>query len=527
MSNDHETHPENLQRGGLWYGTLALAVLIVCMIAVHVSFLRAPYFWDETYFAPAAHDVLATGSLIPISVPVESHPPLVYVWVALWWKLFGFSIAVARISMLAVAMFTLVGVYRLARLFTTGTVPILVTLLTAIYPVFFAESTMVQLDMAAAGLTVWALVAYLRGRRWETAVLFSLAVLAKETAIVAPAVIAGLEIVMALRECKESIGERIRAAWQASYPMLLPLASLLCWFGWMYHKTRTPFGDTGYVQYNTGGSLRPMRMALAGAQHLYHLLIYLNLFVLTGLAAIVCVVTRPRASAESAAGRNNRGWLTLGVVAAGYVVMLSLVGGVTLARYLLPVYPLVVLGCVAAISARVRWWPAIAAVTAIAFVAGLFPYTNRFLFRRDDNLAYLDFVSLHQKAAKFVADDAAADGRNVKVMTVWPGSSELAEPWLGYRKGPMEVLEVDTFWPKDLAGAKAKEPNYILMFPRRVCKMENPLLNARWWHQAYFRGGEEATPQEVAQEMNARVVYHAESHCDWVAVLKVEGKKSE
>ena len=301
MSNDHETHPENLQRGGLWYGTLALAVLIVCMIAVHVSFLRAPYFWDETYFAPAAHDVLATGSLIPISVPVESHPPLVYVWVALWWKLFGFSIAVARISMLAVAMFTLVGVYRLARLFTTGTVPILVTLLTAIYPVFFAESTMVQLDMAAAGLTVWALVAYLRGRRWETAVLFSLAVLAKETAIVAPAVIAGLEIVMALRECKESIGERIRAAWQASYPMLLPLASLLCWFGWMYHKTGTPFGDTGYVQYNTGGSLRPMRMALAGAQHLYHLLIYLNLFVLTGLAAIVCVVTRPRASAESAA----------------------------------------------------------------------------------------------------------------------------------------------------------------------------------------------------------------------------------
>ena len=473
MSNDRATHPENLQRGGLWYGTLALVLLIVCMIAVHVSFLRAPYFWDETYFAPAAHDVLATGSLIPISVPVESHPPLVYVWVALWWKLFGFSIVVARISMLAVAMFTLVGVYRLARLFTTGAVPILVTLLTAIYPVFFAESTMVQLDMAAAGLTVWALVAYVRGWRW-TAVLFSLAVLAKETAIVAPAVIAGLEIVMALRERKESIGERIRAAWQASYPMLLPLASLLCWFGWMYHKTGTPFGVAGYVQYNTGGSLRPMRMALAGAQHLYNLLIYLNLFVLTGLAAMVCVVTRPRVSTESAARRNYRGWLTLGAVVAGYVVMLSLVGGVTLARYLLPVYPLVVLGCMAAISVRVRWWPVIAGVTAVAFVAGLFPYTNRFLFRRDDNLAYLDFVSLHQEAAKFVADDAAADGRNVKVMTMWPGSSELAQPWLGYRKGQMEILEVDTFWPQDLAAAKAKEPNYILMFPRRACKMENP-----------------------------------------------------
>jgi 4-amino-4-deoxy-L-arabinose transferase-like glycosyltransferase len=504
-------------RRPVFYGPLSLVVLLLCMIAAHLGVLRVPYFWDETYFAPASHDLLLSGSLIPSSVAIESHPPLVYIWIALWWKLFGISIPIARIAMLAIAALTLAGVYRLARLVTIGAVPIVATALTAVYSVFFTESTMLQLDMAAAGLTLWGLVAYLQERRWGCGVLFSLAALAKETAIVAPAAILALELLLAIRDRKDSIGAAIRSVVRAAFPLLLPLLPLLCWFAWLYHSSGYVFGDADYVGYNLQSPLHPVRMLLACFQHLWHLLVYLNLFVLTGLAAIICA-TRPGLPAPSAPGQNSRAWLTIAAVIAGYVVMLSIVGAVVLARYLLPVYPLVVLACVAAISTRVKWWPAVALLTAIAFVAGLFPYMNRYLFRRDDNLAYLDYVALHQAAGELFAN-----GPKVKVLTVWPSISELSWPWLGYTKHPMETLLTLSFTRQDLIAAEQKHPEYILMFPRRVCKTENPLLRANWWHQDFYRGAEELTPHEAAALMHARVIYYAQRHCDWVAVLKVAG----
>jgi 4-amino-4-deoxy-L-arabinose transferase-like glycosyltransferase len=517
MSKERETRRTSLGLHPGFYGPLSLIALLLCMIAAHLSFLRVPYFWDETYFAPAARDFFSSGSLIPTSVGVESHPPLVYIWIAMWWKLFGFTIPVARIAMLAISALTLAAVYWLARLLITGAGPIVVTALTAVYSVFFVESTLVQLDMAAAGLTLWGLVAHLRGRRWETGVLFSLAVLAKETAIVAPLAVLVLEITISLLDHKHRIGAVIQSAWRKAVPLLLPFLVLLCWFAWLYHKTGTAFGNPAYVRDNVHGALHPTRIILACLQHLWHLLGYLNLFVLTGLAVLICAA-RPRLLAHSTSGQTVQAWQTLAAVTVGYVLMLSVVGGVTLARYLLPIYPIVVLASVAAIRSRVKWWPAVAGLTAIAFVAGLFPYTNRFLFRRDDNLAYLDYVALHQTTFEFIAKDHKS-----KVMSVWPGSRELSETWLGYTKQPLEVLEIDSFTPQELITAKQSQPEYILMFPRRVCNVENPLMRAHWWHSDFFRGLREITPDEVAGLMHARVIYQAQRHCDWVAVLKVEG----
>jgi 4-amino-4-deoxy-L-arabinose transferase-like glycosyltransferase len=517
MTTDRETRLTNSQRLTEFFGLPSLIVLLLCVIATHLSVLRVPYFWDETYFAPAARDLFLTGKLIPVSVPVESHPPLVYLWLALWWKLFGFNILVARGAMLAVAVLTLAGVYRLARLLTTGSVPIVVTALTAIYPVFFVESTLVQLDMAAAGLTLWGLVACLRGRRWETAVLFTLAVLAKETAIVAPCAVLAADFILTLLDGKQNLGASIRSVLKSVIPLLLPFLVLVCWFAWLHHVSGTIFGDPYYVRYNLEGAARPVRIVLASVQHLWHLLGYLNLFVLTGIAVLICAASR-RLPAIGPSEQNTRGWLLFAILTAGYVLMLSIVGGVTLARYLLPVYPLIFLACVTAISSRVKWWPAVAVLTVVAFVAGLFPYTDRYLFRRDDNLAYLEYVALHQAAV-----GAITGGRNPKVISVWPGSSEVSLSWLGYANQPMDELEIDSFTRQDLLAARLKHPQYILMFPRAACKAENPFLRAQG---NYFRSSDELTPDEVASLMNARVIYTEKRRCDWVAVLKLESEDS-
>src|ERR671921_573580 len=83
------------------------------------------------------------------------------------WKLFGFHITVARVAMLAVSALALTGLFRLAERVQNARVAVATVVCTALYPVFFAQSTLAHLDMAVAALTLWALVFYLPPREGE------------------------------------------------------------------------------------------------------------------------------------------------------------------------------------------------------------------------------------------------------------------------------------------------------------------------------------------------------------------------
>lgn len=94
---------------------------------------------------------------------------------------------------------------------------------------------------------------------------------------------------------------------------------------------------------------------------------------------------------------------------------------------------------------------------------------RRSLAWRDDNLAYLDSVALYQAAVASIPD-----GHNRKVITVWPGSSEVSKSWLGYRNQPLQDIEIDSFTQNDLIAARQDRPQNILMFPRGHAKREIP-----------------------------------------------------
>jgi hypothetical protein len=92
------------------------AALFVLLFLLHLPLLRLPYFWDEAgYYVPAARDLLLTGSLIPHTTVSNAHPPLVMAWLALWWKMVGYTPMVTRTAMLVLAAFSLLGVFRLAE----------------------------------------------------------------------------------------------------------------------------------------------------------------------------------------------------------------------------------------------------------------------------------------------------------------------------------------------------------------------------------------------------------------------------
>src|ERR1700758_4905115 len=137
----------NLQPG------LVFAVIFAFVFLLHVPLLQLPYFWDEAgYYVPAARDLLLTGSLIPRTTVSNAHPPLVMAWIALWWKVVGYAPMVTRSAMQLVAAFSLLGVFRLRERVANTEVAVAATVCTAIYPVFFSQSPLAQVDLAAAGL---------------------------------------------------------------------------------------------------------------------------------------------------------------------------------------------------------------------------------------------------------------------------------------------------------------------------------------------------------------------------------------
>src|ERR1700680_3126004 len=174
---------------------LLFALFFAGLMLLHAPLLRLPYFWDEAgYYVPAARDLFLTGTLIPRSTPSNAHPPLVMAW-----RVFGYSTLVTRTAMLAVSAFSLLGWFRLSRIAANLPVACATTALVALYPVYFTQSSMAQVDLPAAGFTFWGLAAYIEDhiaangehQPWKQVLWFSLASLAKETAILAPLALFG------------------------------------------------------------------------------------------------------------------------------------------------------------------------------------------------------------------------------------------------------------------------------------------------------------------------------------------------
>ncbi|HME58462.1 MAG TPA: glycosyltransferase family 39 protein, partial [Terracidiphilus sp.] len=185
-------------------------VIFTALFASHFTLLRLPYYWDEAgYYIPAAWDFFRTGSLIPLTTMNIAHPPLTSIYLALCWKLFGFCPIVTRVAVLVAASLGLTAVVRLAlRLTGVPSVAFWTVVLTAVYPIWFAQSSLAHADIFAAACALWGFVYTLPDRRaltdqasksWVAALWFALATLSKETAIVIPLTLAAVSLIESLR----------------------------------------------------------------------------------------------------------------------------------------------------------------------------------------------------------------------------------------------------------------------------------------------------------------------------------------
>lgn len=534
--------------------------LFLIVVMLHATVLHLPYFWDEAgYYVPAARDVLNSGAIIPYSTQSGTHPPLSAIYLASWWKVFGYAPVVSRLAMLMVSAGALAAVFRIARRLVNTAVAIATTFCTLLYPVWFAQSSLTHADLLAAACTLWGTAYYLEERPDRATVFFCMSALAKETAIIGSLTLAGWEFIQmasalwAERHSAPDVlarfqGSRITAkshALRMAVLIVVPSLPLALWYVFHFVRTGHVFANSEFMQYNVSGTLSFERFGLALLQRLWHVTAHMNFFVLT-LAAMVAMFFKirplnprrlPTAAASGSFPSNinlrrrsdlspdrrpaiaPRALAVIWLLISAYVVTFSLIGGALLTRYLLPIFPLIMLLEISVLWRRVSRWGMVASLVGVSFAAGLVhnpPYSYAF----EDNLAYRDFIALHQQAANFIS--ASYPGK--RIITAWTASDEISIPSLGYVTIPAVILPVENFSRQELdrLGGKVRFGDAVLMFSTQYRAGGWYMPRAQWWERSnrkFFDYHQDLSAEEVASLLGGRIRWEARKGVLKVAVI--------
>ncbi|HLI02810.1 MAG TPA: hypothetical protein VKU93_00960, partial [Terracidiphilus sp.] len=301
----------------------------------------------------------------------------------------------------------------------------------------------------------------------------------------------------------------------------VPLLPLAGWYGYHYAKTGFLFGNPQFFRYNVQSTLAPVRILAAFGHRVFQLTMHMNLFVPVFIA-LAALLLEPRPDADGHERSNlspfarRRVCLLLLVNA----VLFSCLGGALLTRYLLPMYPLVLLLAVTSLYRRVLYWQAVALLAAAAFIAGLFlnpPYG----FAPEDNLAYARVVRMDM--------DAIAQlnrlYQGAPVLTAWPVSDQLTRPELGYVREPWNVCRIEDFTPGqiDIAAQEPEKYSAAIVFST---KYDPPLQlfslgsGEEALNERYFGLHHDLPPETIAQRLGGTMVWKEENQGMWIALIR-------
>lgn len=428
-----------------------LALAAALTFATHVPYLTLPFHWDELgQFVPAALDLYRDGSWVAHSTLPNVHPPAVMAYLALVWRVFGYSIAATRLAMLGVASAGLWLAFllaiRLAR-GTPGAPAFAAALFLAATPLVYTQSMMALLDLPAMTLTLAALLLFLNERWAWCAAACTLLALTKETAVTTPAVFAAW------------LWFRFDKRKEAAY-FIAPFLALGGWLAILHHATGHWLGNAEFAEYNVGYALHPLQILYSIAERIRFL--FLSDGRIIGLVALYVGWRMLKGTA----------WSVTGSVAGAQLALVTLLGGAVLDRYLLPVLPILYIAIAAASSAYPASWRRISnSALILTLFAGWF-WNPPFPFQYEDNLAMVDFVRLQESAAAFLEGFAPQQ----RIASMWPFTGAIEKPDFGYVDQPLHPVKIESF---DLAALEALDRSSfdLLVVYTRQYPMEGSWLD--------------------------------------------------
>ena len=423
-----------------WGSYASLYILLAgILLAAHAPLLNLPYYWDEAgQFIPAALDIFHHGQWIPHSTIPNSHPPGVMAYLVGVWQVFGYSIVASRVAMLLFAAFGAAVAFLLAIELSRGSpgAPAFAAIaMLCVSPLFVSQSMLAQLDMPAMCFTCFALLLFLQNRFRDSAIACAVLVLVKETGIVVPAVFGCW--LLAERSFR-------RALWY-----LLPLPVLAIWLVALHHATGHWFGNSAFTQYNLVENLNPVRFLLALARRFYYLFISTGHII--GTAAVLYAFRRMPIL-------QDRPWRLAATLVAAQVVLVSLLGGAVLERYLLPVLPIVYAAFALSLRSLTRRWRIAGLVALLVCLIAANFINPPYPFPFENNLEFVSFVNLEQEAA------AAAELQPGEIATSFPLSNALRHPEYGFVSRKLRVREMADFRQEDVMRLRDDPPSAVIVF---------------------------------------------------------------
>jgi 4-amino-4-deoxy-L-arabinose transferase-like glycosyltransferase len=476
---------------------LLLAAFALLVFLAHLPYFGLPYFWDELgQFVPAALDILHDGAWIPHSTVPNAHPPGVMAYLALVWRLAGYSIQATRLAMLALAAAAVIVTCLLGEEVSRRRAPaILAAAFLLLDPLFYAQSMLAQLDMPAMLFTLLGLLLFLTNRHAAAAAACTALVLAKETGALLP-----LIFLVALYR------DPARSKYAAYY--LAPFVALAVWFFALWHTTGHIFGDPGFTHYNIAYALNPVRASVALLRRFFYL--FIADFRWIGSLAILFAWKR-------SAIYSTRNWKIVWCFIAAHILLVSLLGGAELERYLLPVVPLVYIAMGAAFQlARPHWRTVGVAALAAGLLAGIF-LNPPFPFPYENNLALVDFVQLHLSAAQFL--EQSYPGKNV--YTAWPLTQALRDPAFGYVQHPIPATETSDLHYSTLSAVDPRSVDVLVLYsrtwePRWSVLQWQPL---REFLSRFYEYEREMTPDEVGRHFGLAPIQRWTRRGQWIEIF--------
>ncbi len=404
------------------YYLLVFGFFTALLIALHIHLLNLPFFWDEHgQFIPTALDLLRTGAWVARSTTPNVHPPGVEAYLVLWYKLFGFSIPVTRVAMLLLAgaglLFTFLLAIELSR-GTDGAPAFLPPLFLLASPLFYTQSMMAQLDMPAMVLTVAAMLLFLRKHYTGTAILCIALVLVKETALIVPAIFGVVFL--------------LRRDWKRALLFVPSALALAGWLLLLHSTTGYWLGNPGFAHYNVGYALNPVRMVFSLFRRAY----YLFFAEFRWIGTLVLLFT-----ARALPVFRSFPWRLTLAISIATLILVSVLGGAELERYLLPVLPIFYIAVSIGLTRLPKWTGIAATLGLILGLAASLFWNPPYPFPYEDNYAMVDFVRLQQTAAEYAETRLAGQ----TIATAWPFSAALQSADYGFVSRKLKVVETGDF----------------------------------------------------------------------------------
>lgn len=468
------------------------------MIALHFALLRMPFHWDELgQFAPAAHDLFEDGSLIPHTTVPNVHPPGVMAIIALTWRIFGVSVISARITMLVVAsaglLFSFLLAIRLSRK-APGAPAFAAVLFLIFSPIFFSQSEMILLDMPAMTFTALALLLFLDERYAACAGACTALVLIKETSITTP-MIFGAWLLFRDKKIREAIY------------FFAPAIALGAWLVFLHQRTGNWLGNEEFARYNVNESLSFLHILFGFGARLYFLFISDGRFI--GTIALIAGFRMLR----------GRDWQIAGLVGIAQVVIVTMLGGAMLERYLIPVLPILYAAVAAAASVYPPRWRVVSHVAMIALFIVSWFWNPPYPFGYENNLAWANFVELQKEAANYL-EVYAPDER---IASSWPFTGAIREPYFGYVQHPLKSVELPSFHLDDIKDFDRDSYDLVVVY-EKFWTYEGRALDNKYlrpfielYNKDYHP---QATEQEIRDHAGLILVRRWESGGQWIEIYR-------